>query len=243
MGLQAGPISALSNEARSKEHLESWGIIARGALPTLISKGTSSAASSTNPLALHPGCIISLEGPTGLGLTRVGLSMIAEASQHAPVVVVDVRGWICPLAAWEAGVRADRLVVIRCDDIIQWPSAIAALLEGVKAVFAEVPTGVPEAVLRRLGALARSKDAALVLRPLKGKLPSGIAYLRVQAGKVVWAGAHDGHGRLEGRKIMLELSGKGASGNRQLVEVEDDGSHALRVVSRLAAETARRAAG
>ena len=184
MGLQAGPISALSNEARSKEHLESWGIIARGALPTLISKGTSSAASSTNPLALHPGCIISLEGPTGLGLTRVGLSMIAEASQHAPVVVVDVRGWICPLAAWETGVRSDRLAIVRCGDVIQWPGALAALLEGVKAIYAEVPVGVPGGVLRRLSALARSRNAGLVLRPLKGQLPSGVAYLRVRAEKV-----------------------------------------------------------
>ena len=196
-----------------------------------------------NPLALRPGRIIGLEGPTGLGLTRVGFSMIAEASQHAPVVVVDVRGWICPLAAWETGIRPDRLVVVRCEDVIQWPNAIGALLEGVKTVYAEVPAGIRESTLRRLGALARSRDAALVLRPLKGRLPSGVAYLRVRAGRVVWTGAQGGHGRLIERRITLELSGKGASGMQRVVEVEDDGSNAVRVVPRLAATEARRAAG
>ena len=214
-----------------------WGMVARGVLPSI------SSAESQNPLALRPGRIIGLEGPTGLGLTRVGLSMLAEASNHGPVVIVDVRGWVCPMAAWETGVRPERLAVVRCDDFVKWPSAVAALLEGVKAIYAEVPTGVTETMLRRIGAMARSKDAALILRPLTGSLPSGIAYLRVRAGKVVWSGAHQGHGRLNERRITLELSGKGASGQTQQIEVEDDGTHAVRVVSRLATETARRAAG
>lgn len=169
--------------------------------------------------------------------------MMAEASHQAQVVVVDVRGWICPLAAWETGVRVDHLAVVRCDDVIQWPRAVAALLEGVKAIYAEVPTGVGDSTLRRLGALARSRDAALVLRPLQGRLPSGLAYLRVRAGRVVWTGAHQGHGRLAGRRITLELSGKGVSGIQHIVEVEDDGSHTVRVVSRLASSEARRAVG
>lgn len=214
-----------------------WGKVARRVLPSI------HTIESHNPLSLRPGRIIGLEGPTGLGLTRVGLSMMAEASHQAQVVIVDVRGWICPLAAWETGVRADHLAVVRCDDVIQWPRAIAALLEGVKAIYAEVPTGVGDSTLRRLGALARSRDAALVLRPLQGRLPSGLAYLRVRAGRVVWTGAHQGHGRLAGRRIILELSGKGVSGIQHIVEVEDDGSHIVRVVSRLASSEARRAVG
>ena len=227
----------------ANEVIPEWGSVTRGGLPIVSAAPSDTSLATGNPLALRPGRIIGLEGPTGLGLTRVGFSMLAEPSQHAPVVAVDVRGWMCPIAAWETGVRADRLAVVRCEDLTQWPSAIAALLEGVKAMYAEVPDGVPEAMLRRLGAMARSRDASVVLRPLTGRLPSGIAYLRVRAERVVWTGARDGHGRLDRRRMTLELSGKGAAGRTHQMELEDDGSHPLRVVSRLATSEARRAAG
>lgn len=215
----------------------SWGLVTRGVLPTV------SAQATTDLLALQPGRVVGLEGPTGLGLTRVGLSMLAEPSSRAPVVVVDVRGWMCPVAAWETGVRADRLAVVRCGDPGRWPSVVAALLEGVKAIYAEVPDGINESVLRRLSAMARTKDAAMVLRPLNGRLPAGIAYLRVTAEGVTWSGPREGHGRLGVRRIVLELSGKGAAGRTTRMELEDDGTHPVRVVPRLAASPARRAVG
>lgn len=214
-----------------------WGSVGRGSLPT------ANSLTTTDPLALQPGRIITLEGPTGLGLTRIGLSMLVEPSQHAPVVMVDVRGWLSPVAAWEVGVRPDRLVVVRCDDITQWPGVVAALLEGVKAVYAEVPKGIQESVLRRLAALVRSRDAAMVVRPMSGRLAPGVAYMRMRAERVVWSGAVDGHGRLGERRMVIERSGKGAGGRTQYMEVEDDGSHTVRVVSRLAAEEARRNTG
>ena len=211
-------------------------------MATIVSVSDMTAWVAADPLELRPGHVIGLEGPTGLGLTRVGFSMLAGAP-HRRVVVVDTRGWICPIAAWEVGIRPDRLTVVRCGDPARWPRVVAALLDGVKAIYAEVPPGVREAVLRRLGAKARARDATVILRPLDGRLPSGLAFLRVQAGQVVWAGAGEGHGRLVRRTLVLELSGKGAAGRRQMVEVEDDGAHPVRVVSRLVAPQTGRAAG
>ena len=200
------------------------------------------ARAATDLLVVRPGHVVGLEGPTGLGLTRVGFSMLA-GMLHPYRVVVDVRGWVCPLAAWEVGIRPDQLAVVRCSDPARWPRVVAALLDGVKAIYAEVPPGMRESVLRRLGAKARARDATMILRPIKGPLPSGMAYLRVQVGRVVWAGAGEGHGRLDRRTLVLELSGKGAAGRRQMVEVEDDGAHPVRVVSRLVAPQTGRAAG
>ena len=194
-------------------------------------------------LALRPGRVIGLEGATGLGLTRLGFSMLAGAPPACRLVVVDVRGWICPLAAWEVGIDPEQLVVVRCDDAARWPRVVAALLDGVKAIYAEVPRGVREAMLWRLGAMVRSREATVILRPLAGRLPSGVAYLRVQGDRVVWAGAGEGHGYLDRRTLILELSGKGAAGRRIVVEVEDDGAHPVRLVSRLVAPQAGRAAG
>jgi hypothetical protein len=182
-------------------------------------------------------------GPPGSGLTRLGLSLLADAARRGPVAVVDVRGWLCPPAAWEAGVPPERLVVVRCPDRELWGRVTAALLEGLPAVYAEVPAGANEALLRRLGALARARRAALILRPLRGDLPSGLAHLNLVGQAVRWEGAGPGHGRITRRWLTLRAAGRGAGGIEQILEVVDDGTDALRVVPRLAAAPAGRAAG
>jgi hypothetical protein len=101
-------------------------------------------------LLLSPGKIVGLEGPPGWGLTRVGLSLLAGPSQVGTVVAIDVRGWLSPMAAWEEGVMAHRLVVIRCVERRVWAQVMAAVLEGVAAVYAEVPSGIGESELRRV---------------------------------------------------------------------------------------------
>lgn len=194
------------------------------------------------PLALEGGRVLGLVGAPGFGLTRVGLSLLS-ATRGGPVAVVDVRGWLCPSAAWEVGISPQRLVVVRCPDRIAWPRVVAALLEGLPATYAEVPAGVKESDLRRLGALARARRSALVLRPLRGDLPTGVLHLRLEAGEVRWEGAGEGHGRLTRRSLVLQASGKGVGGIERTWEVEDDGTDAVRVLSGLASAPAGRAVG
>ena len=192
-------------------------------------------------LTAEPGRVMGLVGPPGLGLTRLGLALL---SGHAgTVAVVDVRGWLSPLAAWEVGLTPDRLVVVRCPDRSRWAQVTAALLEGVGAVYAEVPDGTAEPMLRRLGALARARRSTLLLRPLRGGLPSGLAHLRLQGEEIAWAGVAGGHGRLTRRLLTLRAAGKGTGGVERRVEVEDDGTDAVRMVPGLAAAPSRRAAG
>jgi hypothetical protein len=160
-------------------------------------------------LALSPGKIVGLEGPPGWGLTHLGLTLLAPPSQVGTVVVIDARGgWFSPLAAWEAGVKPGRLVVVRCSERKLWGQVTAAILEGVAAVFAEVPAGVNEHELRRLAALTRARKAGLALRPLRGQLPAGITHLRITGMGVTWEGTEQGHGRLIERRLVLEISGK-----------------------------------
>ena len=191
----------------------------------------------------EPGRVLGLVGPPGSGLTRLGLSFLADPARRGPVAVVDVRGWLCPAAAWEAGVPPERLVVVRCPERELWGRVTAALLEGLPAVYAEVPAGANEALLRRLGALARARRAALILRPLRGELPSGLAHLNLVGEAVRWEGAGPGHGRITRRWLTLRAAGRGTGGSEQVFEVVDDGTDALRVVPRLAAAPAGRAAG
>lgn len=194
-------------------------------------------------LSLQPGRITELVGLPGAGLTRLGLKLLASHSLVAPVVVIDTRGWISPEAAWETGVVPERLIVIRCDDPRIWPKTAAALLQGVRAVYAEVPARVGDADLRRLTALARARRVAVALRSMGRGLPGGVAHLRLRALGVTWEGADRGHGRLKRRRLVLEASGKGAAGITRRLEVEDEGTDAVRVVSDVVVDQARRAVG
>lgn len=208
-----------------------------GAMPS------PASAPVVDPLALPPGRVVGLEGPPGFGLTRLGLAMMVEAARRGPIAYVDVRGWLCPPAAWELGIPPERLVVVRCDDTVMWGRVVGGLLDGMQAVFAEVPQRVKEAHLRKLAATSRTRRTPLVLRPVRGELPGGVAHLRLTAREIVWEGAGDGFGRLTRRRLVMEASGKVMQGMARIIEVEDHGTHAVRVVSGLGATPAGRAAG
>ena len=200
-------------------------------------------AAPENLLALQPGRVTGLIGHPGFGLTRVGLTMLASREQLGTVAYLDVRGWLSPPAAWEAGVSPERLVVVRCDDPVRWARVASHLLEGVSAIYAEVPPRTKPAHLHKLVALARNRKTPLVLRPLQGDLPQGMAHLRLEARRVIWEGADRGHGRLTHRRIVFAASGKAMRGMTKLIEVEDDGTNALRLVPGLAAAPPGRAIG
>lgn len=206
------------------------------------------SARARSPLDLQPGRITELIGDPGTGLTRLGLELVAPYSSHAPVVALDTRGWISPEAAWETGVTSDRLVIVRCSDPILWVKVMASLLEGVRAVYAEVPARVRDQDLRRLAALARARKVAVAMRAMGNGLPGGIAFLRLRALGVTWEGADRGHGKLTRRRLVLEASGKGVAGTLRRFEVEDEGTNVMRVVSDVVvgsrpASTGRRAVG
>ncbi len=176
-------------------------------------------------------------------MTRLGLNLLASYPASGPIVYLDARGWMSPLAAWESGVEPDTLVVVRCDDPVSWGRVAATLVEGVAAVYAEIPRGVKDAQLRTLAALARRRSIPLLFRPVRSLLPPGLAHLRLTARSVEWAGTDAGHGRLTQRKLVIEASGKAMRGHTALIELEDHGTDAVRLVSGLAAPAARRAAG
>jgi len=194
-------------------------------------------------LTLQPGRIVEMVGDPGTGLTRLGLRLLADHSQMAPVVAIDTRGWISPEAAWETGVIPERLIVVRCPDPILWPRVAAALLEGVRALYVEVPARVRDQDIRRLAALARARRAAVAMRSMGNGLPGGVAHLRLRAIGVTWEGADRGHGRLKRRRLVMEASGKGVAGIPRIVEVEDEGTDVVRLVSDVVVDQARRAVG
>ena len=181
-------------------------------------------------LTLVPGRVVGLIGSPGLGLTRLGLAMLAGRARHGPVAYVDVRGWLCPSAAWEVGIDPERLIVVRCADPVVWGRVVAVLLDGLAGVFAEVPGRVKDAHLRTLAAATRSRSSSLVLRPVQGGLPGGVTHLQLEGRRVRWEGTDRGHGRLGRRLLVMEASGKAMRGMERIIEVEDHGTDAVRLV-------------
>lgn len=191
-------------------------------------------------LAIEPGQIAGLSGVPGSGLTRVGFSLLAPYASSGHVAYLDVRGWANPAAAWEMGIAPERLVVVRTDDVVSWSRVVATLMSGMKGVYAEIPTGVRGVVLRKLAAKARTTRTPLVLRPLDGVVPSGVAHLRLDARTITWEGVEAGHGQLTRRRTLIDASGKSTRGMQRTIEVEDDGTNDVRVVPGLGAEETRR---
>lgn len=190
-----------------------------------------------------PGQVAVLSGEPGSGMTRLGLVMLSGYARTGMVSYLDVRGWLSPLAAWEVGIEPDRLVIARCHDAVRWGRAVAALLDGTTAVLAEVPSGAKDASVRRLAALARNRGTPLLLRPLGRGVATGVAHLRIEASGSVWSGVEGGHGRIERRRIRFAASGKTMRGMTRMIEIEDDGSHTLHLVSGVAPSEARSTAG
>lgn len=153
---------------------------------------TGYAAGSDQGLpAVAPGQVAVLSGEPGLGMTRLGLVMLSGYAEGT-VAYLDVRGWLSPVAAWEVGIEPDRLVIARCNEVVQWGRAAAALLDGAVAVMAEIPVGVKDVSIRRLAALARNRGPPCCFVPsiVRCQPVSLIWCLKLARphGRVPWAG-------------------------------------------------------
>ena len=89
---------------------------------------------------------------------------------------------------------------------------VAALLDGVSLVLAEVPRGVRLGDARRLEARVREREAVLVVAEPRGVVwPAGAAYV-VHAAASAWDGLEPGAGVLAGRRLQVRGGGPGAGG-------------------------------
>ena len=114
---------------------------------------------------LPRGSVVRVAGAPGAGVTTLGLELAAACTGAGEwVAVVDPAGSLGALAAREAGVALERFAVVRRVPPARWASVVAALLEGVSLVLADLPAeGVGVADARRLVARARERETVLVV--------------------------------------------------------------------------------
>lgn len=165
---------------------------------------------------LRRGSVVVVTGDLGAGSTSVTLALAAAVTTAGEwTAVVDLEGTLGGLAAMEAGVALDRFAVVRPPGggsvpPDRWATVVAALLDGVSLVVAELPRSVRAADARRL--VARARERGTVLVPLaRGVVWPAEATLRLQATGGSWPGLDRGGGMLADRTVGVEVEGRGVT--------------------------------
>lgn len=160
------------------------------------------------------GVVVAVEGTPGSGATSVTCELVAAATAGGEwAAVVDPYGSMGGGALLEAGVVGERCAVVRVRERARWGAVVAALLDGVALVAADVPVGVRAGEARRLTARARERGAVLVV---SGAWP-GEAALRLRAEGIEWAGMGAGGGVLTRASIRVTVDGRGAASRARTV--------------------------
>lgn len=142
--------------------------------------------------------------PAG-GSTSLLLALLAEASRSGSWCAVVGIPSLGALAAAESGIDLERLALVP-DPGPDWPTVIAALIDGVDAVVVAVPGQIAPTIANRLAARARQRGS--VLMPF-GQWPGADVTLQVTASR--WEGLTRGRGRLRRREVTILARGRGAA--------------------------------
>ncbi len=164
---------------------------------------------------LRRGSVVAVDGAPGAGATSVAFALAAAVTATGEwAAAIDLDGTLGARAAAEAGVALDRFAVVRPSGGSltpdRWATTVAALLDGVSLVVAEVPRSVRTADARRLVARAREREVVLV--PLARGAPwPAEAALRLRAAGGSWPGIDHGGGVLADRTVQVEVEGRGVA--------------------------------
>jgi hypothetical protein len=162
--------------------------------------------------AMARGSVLRVAGRPGAGATTVGFELAAGFTALGEwAAAVELDSTLGPLAAAEVGVALERFAVVRRVPPARWATVVAALLDGVSLVLAEVPRGVALGDARRLEARARERESVLVAMETRGAVwPGGAAYT-LHATASAWDGIDRDAGLLGARRLQVQVEGRGAA--------------------------------
>src|SRR3954469_10278654 len=139
------------------------------------------------------------------GGTSLLLALLSEASRSGSWCAVVGVPSLGAIAAAESGIALDRLALVP-NPGPDWPTVVAALIDGVDVVVTAVPGGVSASVAARL--VARARQRGSVLMPF-GRWDGADVTLQVTDGR--WEGLASGRGRLRRREVTVLARGRGAA--------------------------------
>lgn len=173
--------------------------------------------------ALARGAVVTITGRRGAGVVSTALVLAAAATKAGEwSAAVDPDGTWGGLAAVEAGVDPARFAVVRGGaegvPAAQWATVVAALLDGVSVVVAELPghARIRTGDARRLAARARERGAVLALLVADRRAWPAETTLRVQVDGGGWSIGP--RGALRPRAVALSVEGRGIRPRRATVD-------------------------
>ncbi|HET9612116.1 MAG TPA: hypothetical protein VFP06_21055 [Acidimicrobiales bacterium] len=145
--------------------------------------------------------------PGVAGATSLAVALAAGASQAGSWIAAVGLGSLGLAAAAELGVSLERLVMVADPgrDREGWASVVAALVDGFDVVL--VAAGLRAGDARRLVARVRERGAVLVA--VGGDLPGQRSPLQLTVRSSTWQGLGEGWGHLQGRRVAVEVGGRG----------------------------------
>ncbi|WP_159078153.1 hypothetical protein [Homoserinimonas hongtaonis] len=159
------------------------------------------------PHGLRAGATYSVTGSTSLAL-----ALLAGPSQQGSWCGVLGVPTLSTEAAAELGIDLSRLVLVPQPGS-RWLSVAAAMTDVLGVVVAAAPPRIAPAEASRLAARLRQRESTLIVL---GEWPGADASIRATAS--TWSGIGNGHGRLAGRLMRVEVGGRdGRSRTRTLI--------------------------
>jgi hypothetical protein len=167
------------------------------------------------------GSVVTISGARGAGATSLALTLAAATTGTGEwAAVLDLDSTVGGEAALEAGVALERFAVIRPGPgglpPARWAVVVAALIEGVSLVVAEVPRYARAADARRLVARTRERNAVLVPVEGPGARWPAESTLRLSAQGGAWYGLRPGAGLLTERVVQVRVEGRGEAARPRL---------------------------
>lgn len=155
---------------------------------------------------LRRGSTVSISATGVGGGTSLALALVAEASRSGSWLAAVGLPSLGLVAADEAGIALERLVLVAAPERATWGGVVAALVDGFDLLLLHAAAGAVRAPdARKLAARARERGTVLVQLGPGWQEEADLA-LRVVAAR--WEGVEGGYGHLLARRITLEVGGR-----------------------------------
>jgi len=212
-----GPVTLLSQQTENNAALRS--------LPSSIAP-----LASLLPMGgVQRGWSIGFSGFGGWTLAMTFAGWLMESDGWLAGVGLEDLGLV---GAQEQGVALDRVLMVETPPPHQWATVVAALIEAMHVVCVRPLQPVGRQDARRLQARAREQQTVLVHLDGGRTWPFPVD-LVVTGQQQEWTGLQDprsghlpdplgygrGHGHLQGRRLLVEVSGRRAPGSGRLAEL------------------------